>query len=64
MSLNFKEDSDIKLQLEKYKNRVVDLEAISKKHQESQGQLIVQNNQLKKTIKKLNKLIEALTLHP
>ena len=49
MSLNFKEDSDIKLQLEKYKNRVVDLEAISKKHQESQGQLIVQNNQLKKT---------------
>jgi DNA repair ATPase RecN len=38
---------DLEQQLEKYKNRVIDLEAISKKHQDSYGKLIEENKKLK-----------------
>lgn len=55
---------DLEQQLEKYKNRVIDLEAISKKHQDSYGKLIEENKKLKNTIKRLNELIKNLTLFP
>jgi len=64
MDLKFRGDNDLEMQVEKYKNRVIDLEAISKSHQASNGKLIEENKKLKQTIKKLQELVKDLVQHP
>lgn len=64
MDIKFRGDNDLEMLVEKYKNRVIDLEAISKSHQASNGKLIEENKKLKQTVKKLQELVQDLTLHP
>jgi len=64
MDLKFRGDNDLEMQVEKYKNRVIELEAISKSHQASNGKLIEENKKLKQTIKKLQELVKDLVQHP